>query len=58
MVDADVLGSRYKSWRVTGVLVTATTLFTAGFITREIAGFDYGNLVKLIVSSCLVYGAP
>ncbi|KAF3763061.1 hypothetical protein M406DRAFT_346983 [Cryphonectria parasitica EP155] len=47
-----------KCWRMTGVLVFAGTLFTAGFITREIAAFDYGNLVKLIVSVCLVYAAP
>jgi hypothetical protein len=33
-------------------------LFTAGFITREIAAFDYQNLVKYIVAVVLVYAAP
>lgn len=33
-------------------------IFTAGFIAREIAAFDYGNLIKFIVSVCLVYASP
>lgn len=48
----------YKCWRTTGILSWAAILFTAGFIAREMAAFDYGNLTKLIVSVCLVYMAP
>lgn len=50
--------SHYKCWRTTGVLGWAALLFTGGFIAREIAAFDDGNLVKLLVSVILVYAAP
>ena len=50
--------SHYKSWRLTGLYVTCAVLFTAGFITREMAAFDYSNLVKYIVTVVLVYAAP
>lgn len=50
--------SHYKCWRTTGILVFAGLVFTAGYIAREIAAFDYANLVKLIISVCLVYAAP
>lgn len=33
-------------------------LFTGGFITRELGAFDYGDLIKYIVSLCLTYAAP
>lgn len=33
-------------------------IFTAGFITRVIGAFDYKDLIKYIVSICLVYAAP
>ncbi|KAH8653310.1 RTA1 like protein-domain-containing protein [Xylariales sp. PMI_506] len=48
----------YKCWRLTGIYVFCATLFTAGFIIREIGTFDEGNLVKYIISICLVYAAP
>lgn len=50
--------SRYKSWRLCGLFVTCSLLFLGGFITRELAAFDYTNLIKYIVSICLVYAAP
>ncbi|CCC09490.1 hypothetical protein SMACR_03520 [Sordaria macrospora] len=48
----------YKSWILTGFYVSCAVLFTAGFIVRELGAFDYGDLVKFIVSTCLVYAAP
>ena len=50
--------SHYKSWRLTGLYVTCATLFTAGFICREMAAFDYSNLVKYILAIVLIYAAP
>ncbi|KAK4187841.1 protein RTA1 [Podospora australis] len=48
----------YKSWRLTGLYVFCAVLFTAGFVVREMGAFDYTNLVKYIISICLIYGAP
>ncbi|KAK8117826.1 RTA1 like protein-domain-containing protein [Apiospora kogelbergensis] len=49
---------RYKCWRLTGLYVICSFLFVAGFIVRELGAFDYGDLIKYIVSICLVYAAP
>lgn len=43
---------------MTGIFAFCAALFTGGFITRELAAFDFGNLIKLIVSVCLIYAAP
>ncbi|KAL2151596.1 hypothetical protein VTH82DRAFT_6694 [Thermothelomyces myriococcoides] len=48
----------YRCWRMTGIYVFCCVLFTAGFIAREIGAFDYGDLITLIVSTCLIYAAP
>ncbi|KAI1856486.1 uncharacterized protein JN550_013799 [Neoarthrinium moseri] len=48
----------YKCWRLTGLYVFCPTLFLAGFIVRELGAFDYTDLIKYIVSICLVYAAP
>ncbi|EAQ92160.1 hypothetical protein CHGG_00395 [Chaetomium globosum CBS 148.51] len=48
----------YKSWRLTGLYVFCALLFTVGFIIREAGAFDYGDLIKYIVSTCLIYAAP
>lgn len=48
----------YKSWRVTGLFVVCAVFFTAGFIVREMGAFDYTDLIKYIISICLIYGAP
>ncbi|KAK3313932.1 RTA1 like protein-domain-containing protein [Apodospora peruviana] len=48
----------YKSWRLTGIYVFCAVIFTAGFIVREMGAFDYENLVKFIITICLVYAAP
>ncbi|KAK4033018.1 hypothetical protein C8A01DRAFT_40542, partial [Parachaetomium inaequale] len=48
----------YKSWRLTGLYVFCAVLFTAGFIVRAMGAFDYENLIKFIVSTCLIYSAP
>ena len=50
--------SHYKSWRLTGLYVFCAVLFTAGFVVRELGAFDYSNLIKYIVSTCLIYSAP
>lgn len=39
-------------------MVFCAICFTGGFIVREMGAFDLGNLVKYIVSICLVYAAP
>ncbi|OIW26376.1 hypothetical protein CONLIGDRAFT_470350 [Coniochaeta ligniaria NRRL 30616] len=49
---------QYHSWRLTGLMVFCSICFTGGFIVREMGAFDYGNLVKYIVSVCLTYAAP
>ncbi|SPQ25826.1 57e3c686-fe6f-4cc3-8a5a-0c55b211862c [Thermothielavioides terrestris] len=48
----------YKSWQLTGLYVFCSVLFTAGFIVREMGAFDYENLIKYIISTCLIYAAP
>lgn len=50
--------SHYKSWRLTGLYVFCAVLFAGGFVIRAWGAFDYTNLVKYIVSVCLIYGAP
>jgi hypothetical protein len=39
-------------------MVFCSVCFTGGFIVREMGAFDFGNLVKYIVSICLIYAAP
>lgn len=51
-------GSHYKCWRLTGLYVFCSLLFMAGFITRVLGAFDFEDLIKYIVSICLVYAAP
>ncbi|KAL2127853.1 hypothetical protein VTI74DRAFT_10085 [Chaetomium olivicolor] len=48
----------YNSWRLTGLYVVCSVFFTGGFIVREMGAFDYENLVKYIISTCLIYAAP
>ncbi|KAK0724825.1 hypothetical protein B0H67DRAFT_598308 [Lasiosphaeris hirsuta] len=48
----------YKCWRITGFYVVCAVFFTAGFIVRELGAFQYNNLIKFIVSICLIYAAP
>jgi hypothetical protein len=43
---------------VTGIFVFAALVFTAGYILREIAAFNFGNLDVLISSVVMVYAAP
>jgi RTA1 like protein len=50
--------SHFTAWKATGLLPLSTLIFVAGYITRELGAFDYTNIVKYIVSMCLVYGAP
>lgn len=48
----------YKSWRLTGLYVFSCTLFTAGFITREVGAFNFENVAIYITTVVLVYAAP
>ncbi|KAH6614725.1 hypothetical protein B0J18DRAFT_306392 [Chaetomium sp. MPI-SDFR-AT-0129] len=48
----------YKSWRLTGLYVFCALLFTVGFVIRELGAFDYEDLIKFIISTCLIYAAP
>ncbi|KAL2163729.1 hypothetical protein VTH06DRAFT_5787 [Thermothelomyces fergusii] len=50
--------AHYRCWRMTGIYVFCSLLFTVGFIVREVGAFDYGDLIKFIVSTCLIYAAP
>lgn len=50
--------SHYQSWRLTGLYVFCGLLFAVGFVIREIGAFDYENLIKFIISVCLIYAAP
>ncbi|OAA56956.1 RTA-like protein [Niveomyces insectorum RCEF 264] len=49
---------RYRSWRLTGLYVFCCTLFTAGFVVREVGAFAYTNVNVYIATVCLVYAAP
>ena len=50
--------SHYKSWRLTGLYIACAVLFTAGFIVRVMGAYDYSDVIKFIVTICLVYAAP
>lgn len=53
------LYSRYKSWKVTGILPWSALLFTAGFITRTVGAFgQWGNLNLYIASTVLLLAGP
>jgi len=49
---------RYKCWKVGGLLPWAATLFTAGFIMRELGAFHFTNLKIYISSTVLLLVAP
>ncbi|KAI0404056.1 RTA1 like protein-domain-containing protein [Xylaria palmicola] len=48
----------YHSWRLTGLYVFSSLLFTSGFIARVLGAFDYENIIKYIISIVLSYAAP
>ncbi|KAI0474266.1 hypothetical protein F4859DRAFT_514805 [Xylaria cf. heliscus] len=48
----------YHSWRLTGLYVFCSLLFTGGFIARVLGAFDTGNIIKYIISIVLSYAAP
>lgn len=51
--------SKYKSWKVTGLLPWSALLFTAGFIMRTIGAFgQWGNIGVYIASTVLLLGGP
>ncbi|KAJ2990331.1 hypothetical protein NUW58_g3006 [Xylaria curta] len=48
----------YHSWRLTGLYVFCSFLFTGGFIARVLGSFDQTHLIKYILSIVLTYAAP
>jgi hypothetical protein len=51
--------SKYKSWKVTGLLPWSALLFTAGFIMRTIGAFgQWGNIGIFIASTVLLLVGP
>lgn len=48
----------YHSWRLTGLYVFCSALFTAGFIARVLGSFDKGDVIKYILAIVLSYAAP
>lgn len=48
----------YQSWRITGLYVFCSILFTGGFIVREVGAFHYDDIIIYIIQICLVYAAP
>ncbi|KAI0443079.1 RTA1 like protein-domain-containing protein [Xylaria telfairii] len=48
----------YHSWRLTGLYIFCSLLFTGGFIARILGSFDTGNIIKYILSIVLSYAAP
>ncbi|KAF7586612.1 hypothetical protein BBP40_008619 [Aspergillus hancockii] len=51
--------SKYKSWKVTGLLPWSALLFTAGFLMRTIAAFGaWDNLGVFISSSVFLLAGP
>jgi hypothetical protein len=55
---AESASSHYKSWKVTVILSWSALLFVAGFITRAIGAWHFGNLGLFISSIVLIYAAP
>ncbi|EPE03385.1 rta1 domain protein [Ophiostoma piceae UAMH 11346] len=49
---------KHQSWRLTGLYVFCATIFTVGFVLREIAAYNYTNVNLYIASVVLVYAAP
>ena len=56
--NVDPLGSRYKSFKATFLLVWAPTLFVAGFILREVCAYHYSNVNLFIAETVLLLLAP
>lgn len=52
------ISSHYKSWRLTGLFVFCGLLYTVGFVFRCLGAWDYGDLIKYILSICLTFAAP
>ncbi|KAI0150652.1 RTA1 like protein-domain-containing protein [Xylariaceae sp. FL1272] len=48
----------YQAWRLVSLYVLCSLLFVGGFIARALGAWDYGDIIKYIVSIVLVYAAP
>ncbi|KAI9716576.1 MAG: hypothetical protein M1812_005307 [Candelaria pacifica] len=49
---------KYKCWRMTVILPWGATIFSAGFITREIGAYHYDKLPIFIAQTVLLLEAP
>lgn len=57
--ETNPLCSKYKSWKVTGLLPWSALLFTAGFVLRAIGAFgQWGNIGVFIASTVLLLAGP
>lgn len=50
--------AHFQSWRITGLYVFCSILFTGGFVVREVGAFRYSDVVIYIIQICLIYAAP
>lgn len=51
--------SKYKSWKVTGLLPWSALLFTAGFVMRAVGAFgQWGDVNIFIASTVLLLAGP
>ena len=58
-LDAKVLNfSKYKCWRITGILPWGALIFIAGFAMREVGAYHYDNLGIYVASVVLLLAAP
>jgi hypothetical protein len=54
-----LLCSKFKSWKVTGMLPWSALLFTVGFILRTVGAFgEWDNLAVYIASTVFLLAAP
>jgi len=51
-------GSKYKSFKLTGLLLFCCLVFTVGFSLREYGAFNYDNVNIYLASTLLIYTSP
>jgi hypothetical protein len=57
-LEANIIPSHYKSWRVTLLIPWGALLMVAGFIMREVGAFNIDDLGILIASIVLLLLGP
>ncbi|KAH0538387.1 hypothetical protein FGG08_005036 [Glutinoglossum americanum] len=56
--DAELDCSKYKCWKITGLLPWASIIFIGGFAMREVGAYHYNDLGIYIASVVLLLAAP